>query len=181
MSTDTPAAFRAMADGHVVDLLSAVRQAVRDDARIEVLVGCDSLNRGSHTLYATTVVLRYPANGARVFYRRERTRRVTDLWERLWGEVERSIAVATTLRDQGPVPVRRIDMDLNSDERFASNRLHAAAVGYVRGHGYEPCTKPALLIASWAANLLCNGGVRKHEAPIHREADRGDVTLQIDL
>ena len=50
-----------------------------------------------------------------------------------------------------------------------------------RSHGYEPHTKPEMLIASWAANVLCNGMGRKHEAPIHGKVDRGDVTLQTDL
>ena len=74
---------------------------------------------------------------------------------------ERSLAVAQLLRTAGDIPVKRIDMDLNSDERFASNKLHAAAIGYIRSHGYEPHTKPDMLIASWAANVLCNGSSRR--------------------
>ncbi|MCB0789890.1 MAG: hypothetical protein KDB75_11330, partial [Flavobacteriales bacterium] len=73
----------------------------------------------------------------------------------LWGEVERSLEVARTLSSEGHIPVSRIDMDLNSDPQYGSHRLHAAAVGYVRAHGYEARTKPELLIASWAANILC--------------------------
>ena len=179
--TATGTSFRSMGDGRPVDLLPHVRQAMHGTEGEEWLVGSDSHNLGPHTIYATTVVVRYPGNGAHVVYRRDRGPKVTDLWTRLWGEVERSLAVARHLREEGRLPVRRIDMDLNSDERFGSNRLHAAAVGYIRSHGYEPRTKPDVLIASWAANVLCNGLGRMHEAPIHRSADRGDVTLQIDL
>ena len=64
------------------------------------------------------------------------------------------------LRETGRIPVTRIDMDINSDDLYDSNKLHSAAVGYIRSHGYEPHTKPDLLIASWAANVLCNGGRR---------------------
>jgi predicted RNase H-related nuclease YkuK (DUF458 family) len=173
--------FKRMADGRPVQLLTHVRELLRSRNDVEVLVGCDSHNHGKHTIYATAVVLRYLRNGAQVVYHRERSDRVSDLWTRLWGEVERSLFVAEMLREQGSIPVHRIDMDLNSDERYASNRLHTAAVGYVRAHGFEPRTKPDLLIASWAANILCNGTGAKHEAPIHRKADRGDVTLQTDL
>lgn len=146
-----------MFDGRSVDALGLVRQVLASAPDVEVMVGTDSHNRAAHTVYSTAIVLRYRKNGAQVLYRREHAPKVTDLWTRLWGEVERSLAVATWLRDEGHIPVQRIDMDLNSDARFGSHKLHTAAVGYIRSHGYEPHTKPDLLIATWAANILCNG------------------------
>ncbi len=153
--------FRSMEDGRPVDLFAHVRAALQGRTDVEVMIGCDSHNRQLHTIYTTTVVLRYHRNGAQVIYKKEKAPKVNDLWTRLWGEVERSLAVAQLLRTAGDIPVKRIDMDLNSDERFASNKLHAAAIGYIRSHGYEPHTKPDLLIASWAANVLCNGYSRR--------------------
>ena len=152
--------FRNMHDGQAVDLFGHVRAALEGRTDVEVMVGCDSHNRQQYTIYTTTVVLRYHRNGAHVIYRREKAPKVSDLWTRLWGEVERSLAVAQLLRETGRIPVTRIDMDINSDDRYDSNKLHSAAVGYIRSHGYEPHTKPDLLIASWAANVLCNGGRR---------------------
>ncbi len=157
--------FRSMHDGRAVDVLDFVRQVLSASNDVEVLVGSDSHNRANHTVYSTAVVLRYRRNGAQVIYRRERAPKITDMWTRLWGEVERSLDVASALRGPGGIPVRHIDMDLNSDERFGSHKLHTAAVGYIRSHGYEPHTKPELLIASWAANILCNGTGAKHETP----------------
>ncbi|HRH39981.1 MAG TPA: ribonuclease H-like YkuK family protein [Flavobacteriales bacterium] len=157
--------FKRMVDGSSVDVLSHVHHALAEGGKIEVLVGSDSHNHGKHTVYTTTVVLRYFRNGAQVIYRRDKEPKVTDLWTRLWGEVERSLSVAELLRAE-EIPVSCIDMDLNSDERFSSNKLHTAAVGYIRSHGYVAHTKPDLLPASWAANLLCNGMGRKHEAPV---------------
>lgn len=147
--------FLRMADGGPIQLLDHVRGIVAHDPGVEVLVGSDSQNHDLHTVYTTTVVLRYHRNGAQVLYRRERTDRIRDLWTRLWGEVERSLEVARTLTDAGGVRISRIDMDINSDPRFASHKLHTTAVGYVRSQGYETRTKPDLLIATWAANLLC--------------------------
>jgi predicted RNase H-related nuclease YkuK (DUF458 family) len=158
--------FRSMFDGRAVNVLDHVRHVLEHSRDVEVLVGSDSHNRAHHTVYSTAIVLRFRKNGAQVIYRREKAPKVTDLWTRLWGEVERSLAVASLLREQGRIPVQRIDMDLNSDARFGSHKLHTAAVGYIRSHGYEPHTKPDLLIASWAANILCNGTGRMHEAPI---------------
>jgi predicted RNase H-related nuclease YkuK (DUF458 family) len=147
--------FRVMTDGTPVHLLEHVRAALDAQPDVEVLVGSDSQNRAGHTIYTTTVVLRYHRNGAHVLYRREKQRRVKDLWTRLWGEVERSLDVARSLSEEGGVRVSRIDMDLNSDPRFGSHKLHTTAVGYVRAQGYETRTKPELLIATWAANVLC--------------------------
>lgn len=148
--------FQSMHDGSPVHLLEHVRSAVQDDPRLEVLVGSDSQNRSGHTIYTTTVVLRYHRNGAHVLFHREKHTRIRDLWTRLWGEVERSVAVAHLLSNEGGIRVSRIDMDLNSDPRHGSNRLHTTAVGYVRAQGYETRTKPELLIATWAANVLCH-------------------------
>ena len=160
--------FHHMHDGSPVRLLEHIREVLHRHPDAEVMVGSDSQYRNGSTIYTTTVVLRFPCIGANVLYRRERRTRIRDLWTRLWGEVERSIAVADALGRAGGVRVARIDMDLNSDPKHGSHRLHATALGFVRAQGYEPRTKPDLLMASWAANVLCHGGlrtVRKHEAP----------------
>ena len=147
--------FHVMDDDSPVQLLDHVRDALALHPDIEVLVGSDSQNRSDHTIYTTTVVLRFHRNGAHVLYRREKQKRIRDLWTRLWGEVERSLDVAHALSREGGVRVSRIDMDINSDPRFASQKLHTTAVGYIRAQGYEARTKPEMLIASWAANVLC--------------------------
>ncbi|MBL7952240.1 MAG: hypothetical protein JNM62_11030 [Flavobacteriales bacterium] len=166
MGTVALGGFCSMYDGSPVDVLTHVHDVLASSADVQVLVGTDSHNRAHHTVYSTAIVLRFRGNGAQVIYRRERAPKVVDLWTRLWGEVERSLAVASCLREVGHIPVQGIDMDLNSDARFGSHKLHTAAVGYIRSHGYEPHTKPEMLIATWAANLLCNGTGQKHEAPI---------------
>jgi predicted RNase H-related nuclease YkuK (DUF458 family) len=148
--------FHRMHDHGPVQLVEHVRTVVDKVPGVEVLVGCDSQNRQRHTIYTTTVVLRYHRNGAQVLYRRERTERIRDLWTRLWGEVERSLEVARTLSGDAGIRISRIDMDLNSDPRHGSHKLHSTAVGHVRAHGYEAGTKPEMLIATWAANVLCH-------------------------
>ncbi len=150
------AGYRRMSTGEPVELVDHIKTALQEDPNIEVLVGSDSQNKGKHTIYATAVVLRYRGNGAQVMYKREKVEKITDLWTRLWKEVEDSIDIAKKLSSIANIPVKRIDMDLNEDPRFGSNKLHSAAVGYVRAHGYETHTKPNLMIASWAANVLCH-------------------------
>ena len=44
--------------------------AMTSESKVEVHVGCDSQNHKRHTVYVTTVVFRFPNNGAHVIYRR---------------------------------------------------------------------------------------------------------------
>lgn len=150
-----PGTFRVMHNNAPIQLLEHVRETLACHPDVEVLVGSDSQNRSGHTIYTTAVVLRYRKNGAHVLYWREKQTRIRDMWTRLWGEVERSVDVARLLTVEGGIRISRIDMDLNSDPRHGSNRLHTSAVGYVRAQGYEARTKPDMLIATWAANVLC--------------------------
>jgi predicted RNase H-related nuclease YkuK (DUF458 family) len=149
-------AFRRMGTGERVELVPHIRSVLQKDPNVEILVGTDSQNKADFTTYATAVVLRYQGNGAQVVYTRERVDKITDLWTRLWREVELSIKIASRLSEAAGIPVKRIDMDLNEDPRYGSHRLYSAAVGYVKAHGYETQTKPGLMIASWAANVLCH-------------------------
>ena len=59
----------------VCDYITAMTQ----ESEVEVHVGCDSQNHKRHTVYVTTVVFRFPNNGAHVIYRRERVPKILDL------------------------------------------------------------------------------------------------------
>ena len=148
--------FRVMSNGSVVQLVDHVQKVVEENPDVQILIGSDSQNRNGKTTYATTVVFRYKNNGAHVLYKKEKTIKVSDLWTRLWAELERSIIVADHLEGHAGVKVHQIDMDYNSDPAYASNRVWTAAVGYLRSMGYRSGAKPDLLIASWAANVICN-------------------------
>jgi len=78
------------------------------------------------------------------------------MWTRLWGELQRSIDVAGYLKFECGLPIEQIDLDLNSDPEFPSNKVFQAAVGYAQSMGYKAKTKPDLLMATWAANVLVN-------------------------
>ena len=145
-----------MSNGSAVHLVEHVQQVVERSPDVQILIGSDSQNRNGSTTYATTVVFRYRNNGAHVLYKKEKTIKVNDLWTRLWAELERSIMVAEYLEEQAGIKIHQIDMDYNSDATFASNKVWSAAVGYLRSLGYRSGAKPDLLIASWAANVICN-------------------------
>ena len=148
--------FRKMGDHTKVDLRSYALQVYQETPGIKVYVGSDSQNYSTKTVYATTIVFRYEHNGAHVIYHKEETPIVRDLWTRLWGELQRSIDVAGYLRFSCNIPVEQIDMDFNSDPEYPSNKVWQAAVGYANSMGYKTKTKPDLLMATWAANVIVN-------------------------
>lgn len=148
--------FAKMSDGSKVELGQYVSKILAEDPDVEIYVGCDSQNYPHNTVYVSTVIFRYKNAGARVVYTKERVSKITDMWTRLWAETERAVDVALFLEQKCQVKVKQIDMDYNSDKRFASNKLISAAVGYAESLGFKAKTKPDLLMATWAANVLCH-------------------------
>lgn len=148
--------FRKMGNHAKVELGTYAKEMVRKHPNMKIYVGSDSQNYSKKTLYATTVVFRFENNGAHVIYHKESTPLVTDMWTRLWGELQRSIDVAGYLKFECGVPIEQIDLDLNADPDYPSNKVFQAAVGYASSMGYKAKTKPDLLLATWAANVLVN-------------------------
>lgn len=129
--------------------------AMTSESKVEVHVGCDSQNHKRHTVYVTTVVFRFPNNGAHVIYRRERVPKILDMWTKLWGETERSVELANLILEECNLRVAQIDLDFNSDSQYASHKLVSASSGYITSLGFNSKVKPDLLMAAWAANVLC--------------------------
>ncbi len=149
--------FRMMDSNQEIDLGSYVADFMAAHPECALYVGSDSQNLGKQTVYVTAVVMRFPGMGAHVVYRKERVARIGDLWTKLWGETERSVEVASFLRDTCRLKVERIDLDFNSDPGYSSHKLLNASNGYLQSLGFASAAKPELLMAAWAANVLCQG------------------------
>lgn len=147
--------FRRLADGSKIDLAPYLKEYIQENKfnRIRIYIGCDSHNRGEWTTYVTTTVVHIGETGCHVLYNKEKIKRNNDFWSRLWGEVERSVELALYLRENG-INIHNIDLDLNSDEKHASNKLVSAAKGYVNSLGIKARIKPELLPAVHAADNL---------------------------
>ena len=71
------------------------------------------------------------------------------------GETERSVALANLILEECNLRVHQIDLDFNSDSQYASHKLVSASSGYITSLGFNSKVKPDLLMAAWAANVLC--------------------------
>lgn len=147
--------FKVMGGRRSFDVCDHVREMQAEGHTFEVHIGCDSQNHRNLTVYVTTVVFRFPASGAHVIYRKEKVPKILDMWTKLWGETERSVALANLLREETGVHVEQIDLDFNTDPNYPSNKVLSASAGYIQSLGFQSGAKPGLLMAAWAADALC--------------------------
>lgn len=147
--------FQKLTGDNKVEIASYIKEYIKSNknSNLRIYIGCDSHNKGVYTTYVTTVVIHIGEAGCHVLFQREKVNRINDLWTKLWNEVERSVALAMYLRENG-INIHNIDLDLNSDEKHASNKLVSAATGYVQSMGIKPRIKPDLLPAVNAADNL---------------------------
>jgi hypothetical protein len=146
--------FKSGTTGRPINLISYILDYIKEYPETKIYVGTDSQKRGPETIYATTVVLRYRTRGCHVLYYKTRVPLVRDFWSRLWRETEMSIETATFIVENSPLKVESIDLDFNDDEYKASNKLVSASKGWVSAAGFKSTTKPALQIATRAADHI---------------------------
>lgn len=147
--------YRILATETIVSLDSYLSHYLSENPDAQIIIGCDSKNRDSETVYGLVIVLYKEKKGGHVLYAKQRMPRIRDRWSRLWREVELSVALANELQEKGFPKVKFIDLDLNPDPRYKSNDVVRAAVGLVESMGYEARTKPYSLCASYAADKVC--------------------------
>lgn len=150
------AKFKRLSDHKEVDLIPLLKTLVTGVSDVKIYIGTDSQTSGAHTNYATVIVLHWGNRGANVFYLKEHLPRITDMFKRLWDEVERSIQVAEFLFENGLPRATSIDLDYNPDPKYNSNTVLRSAVGYVESMGYEARVKPESIIASSCADVICH-------------------------
>lgn len=120
-------------------------------------IGCDSLNIKNKTVYITTIVGFHPGNrGAFIYYIKEYVPLVKDTARRLWTEVEKSISLASLVKEDHNIQIEAIDFDLNTSEKYISSRFATSAVSYANSYGFKAFCKPDTLVSIYAADFICH-------------------------
>jgi predicted RNase H-related nuclease YkuK (DUF458 family) len=140
-------------DGTKVDLVEYTKEYMQKHPDIEIIIGCDSQNRGKSTYYAVVEALYTPGHGAHVIFRRWRTpeERVTSV--RLLNEAWFSVEAAEELKKAGKKP-KWIDLDLNPSAKYKSNEVLKQAIGLCEGTGYKVRFKTLAPIVTTYADFL---------------------------
>ena len=146
--------FKTLVDHKNVELISYVRDYIKQHPEVEILIGTDSQNRKRHTVYAIVIGLYRPRKGAHVLYSRFETLRERDNVNRLLSEVWHSVEIAEAIKNDIGVRATWIDIDLNPDPKYRSNQALTSAVGIVTGMGYSVRHKGHSPVMTYAADHL---------------------------
>lgn len=126
----------------------------RKEDNIEIIIGTDSQNKGSRTIYSTVIVLYTPGHGGHCIFKRWKTKKEKVRQVRLLNEVEESINIANALVDAGCPKPKYIDVDINPNPRFKSYEVYQTAKGWVESLGYEVRFKTIAPLVTSAADWL---------------------------
>lgn len=133
--------FKKLYNKQPIDLVPYIREYLQIDPERQILIGCDSqVHEYRYVQYAITVGLYTPGKGAHVLFHdfvEERYAKESEIVDRLINEVWLSIEVAEEIRNQIGVRARYIDIDINPDPRYRSNKALTSALGVAVGMGYN--------------------------------------------
>lgn len=136
-----------------VDLIHHCNSVLTKNPDTKIYVGTDSINSKQYTIYCSVVAFRYGKSGAHFIFQKKFISRIKDKYQRLWNEVEYSVELAQYLEKFG-FKVNTIELDLNSDKKWASNGVVGSGVGYCTGLGFNTNIKPEEQISTRAADHI---------------------------
>lgn len=147
--------WKKLSDKKEIELSSYLQQWIAQNPFHKIYIGCDSHNQGNKTIFATVIVLHYGEGGGHVLFKKTSVERIQDRYNRLWREVELSVATAQLLLELGLSKPDYIDVDLNPDPRYKSNSVLRAAVGLIESLGIKARYKTTSPWAISVADSLC--------------------------
>ncbi len=171
--------FRKYGDEVIEDIVEYIKDKVKDGDDVRVVVGCDSQQRRSYTLYALTIMLydEIRHRGAHIVFMKIRTKKERDIFTRLMNESLYSLDLANWLDSKltdgiylkpkfktneydGSYPTRKVEIhvDVNpeygKDKRNKSHVVYSSVMGMLCGSGFSVKSKPSSFAASSAADSL---------------------------
>lgn len=144
--------YKKLYDKEELDLIPYIREYLKVNNEVEILIGCDSQNYNGYTTYAIVVALYRTGKGAHVLYNRWKTKKEKITSVRLLNEVWYAVEVAEELRKAGIPKAKWIDIDINPDPKFKSNEVLRQAVGLIEGMGYKVRYKTLGPVVTYAAD-----------------------------
>lgn len=150
--------WKSLSGTAIDDIAAAVTELVGEQDRI-IHIGTDAQHHGYHTDFVSVVAVLNPGKGGRVFYKRERAKRMDSLAQKLFREAQLSLDVAILLAEVVPQDIT-VHIDANEDLRHKSSNYVQALAGMVVGHGFKVEVKPN----SWCATHVADRVVKARAA-----------------
>ena len=146
--------FRKMFHPTEFEVVDYVKEYLDKHEDIEILIGCDSQNRSSETVYAVVVAMYRLGKGAHIVFRKWKSPKEFSRSERLLNEVWFSIEVAELLTDAGIKKPTWLEIDINPDPHYKSNQVFRQAIGWVEAYGYNVRAKHNGVMSTYCADML---------------------------
>jgi predicted RNase H-related nuclease YkuK (DUF458 family) len=148
--------FKKITGEKITELGQYVKNYMDANPQCILTVGCDSICKKRNINYISTIVFVNPGKGAHVIIRFERIdRKGVDFFTRLWNEVEKTAAISMELGQYVNKDLIIPSVDLNSNSKYKSHQLYAAAVGYLTGLGFKTVyAKPESYASSSCADYF---------------------------
>jgi predicted RNase H-related nuclease YkuK (DUF458 family) len=147
--------FKLFGGIEIPNLEEYVIEYLRKFPECKLIVGTDSEQYNNCTSYVTVICFIKPRKGVHLIYRKEKVKKIKDIFSRLWNEIEYSRLIADELKDFLIDRNIIVHIDINNNKKEKSSMVHDSAVGYLKGLGYIVESKPNSWVASKAADWLC--------------------------
>lgn len=135
----------------IADIAEWVKTASENGQAVHI--GTDSMQAGKNTQYVTVIAILTPLKGGRAAFKREVTKRVTSLRERLLQEVWKSVDLGLSLTSLVPGDLT-VHVDANPVIAHKSSQYVQELVGAVVSQGFKAVIKPDAWCASHAADHI---------------------------
>lgn len=168
--------FKKVNGEFIEDLIDYISNILNKSNDIKIIVGCDSQQKRSYTLYALTIIFYDDIlhKGAHVIYMKIRTKKERELINRLYQESLYSLSLSEWLEERldgiynmpkfkpneydKSIPTKKIEIhvDINphsgKNKKNKSNTIYSSVMGMLCGSGYSVKCKPTSYAASSAAD-----------------------------
>jgi predicted RNase H-related nuclease YkuK (DUF458 family) len=144
-----------------IDLFAELSK-YKSKANVLVHIGTDAQAKGHVKADFVTVVCVHALDvnrttTSRVFYWKDKNVATHSLWEKLYGETERSLRIAVQLSDEFGDSFRDrilVHVDANPNPTYKSSNYVKQLAGMVMGYGFNHILKPDAWAASHAADHI---------------------------
>ncbi len=148
----SPSTGRLSFDEMFQQLVAFVEE--QPERQYHLIVGTDSLV-SDHTCFVTAIVIHRVGQGGRYFYRKQYSRKLESLRQRILYETSLSLEVASRLSAalaQNGHATLPIEIHVDVGDRGDTKSVIREVVGMVTGSGYAAKTKPEAYAASKVAD-----------------------------
>ena len=147
-----------IADGSskkIDDVPGYIKRYLKEHPDTQVVIGCDSANKGAKTIYVVCIALRIPTSGAHLLKTVVRLPRNPVISDKLLLETTMSVHVASELMMNHEITISEIHLDYNPNPNEKSHTMYEMGMGWVSSMGIKAVGKPDAWAATSAADKFC--------------------------